>query len=251
MCSIMKGIEAKVVILGSGGVGKTSLITRYAKSTKPNDTSPSPTIGASFFNCKIFLEDVKITLQVWDTAGQERFKAVAPMYYRNANAALLCFDLTQYSTFKDIKIWVQELHRNVQDPMILILVGNKLDLENSRTVSRDEAFLYASSIGANYFETSAQQDQGLNQVFLSVALGLVHLAKEGKSHTLKQFDSSDSITAYMLASPSDMTLNLPSVQVGIPVENNVKANGVGRLERVSWSIDHIAHADVEKSGWCC
>lgn len=248
----MKTIEAKCVVLGSGGVGKTSLVMRYLKNALFEDISPSPTIGASFFTCKIFLEDIKIKLQVWDTAGQERFKAVAPMYYRNANAALLCFDLTQYKTFKDIQKWVKELHRNVQDPMILTLVGNKLDLEDMRTVSRNEAFLYASSIGATYFETSAELDQGLNQVFLSTALGLTRLANEGKSHTLRQFDSCDSISAYAMNSVDDnLTANMPSVHIGIPVENHVKATGIGHLERVSWSIDHIAHADVEKSGWCC
>lgn len=100
-----------------------------------------------------------LILQVWDTAGQERFKAMAPLYYRNANAALLVFDLTQYNSFVEIKSWVQELQRNVQEPMVLSLVGNKLDLEEKRAVSREEAALYATSIGGNYFETSALQDQ--------------------------------------------------------------------------------------------
>lgn len=84
---------------------------------------------------------------------------MAPLYYRNANAALLVFDLTQYNSFVEIKSWVQELQRNVQEPMVLSLVGNKLDLEAKRAVSREEASLYATSIGGNYFETSALQDQ--------------------------------------------------------------------------------------------
>lgn len=98
-------------------------------------------------------------LKVWDTAGQERFRAMAPMYYRNANAALLVFDISQYNTFKDIKSWVHELQRNVQEPMVLSLVGNKIDLEKNRSVSREEASLLAHSIGGNYFETSAVKDQ--------------------------------------------------------------------------------------------
>ncbi|TMW40671.1 hypothetical protein DOY81_014249, partial [Sarcophaga bullata] len=129
---------------------------------------------------------------IWDTAGQERFKAVAPMYYRNANAAILVFDLSQYRTFKEIKSWVQELHRNVQDPLILTLVGNKLDLLSTRAVSREEASLFANSMGATYFETSAETDEGLEQVFVSTALGLVRLANEGKCRSLRQFDSCDS-----------------------------------------------------------
>lgn len=179
------------------------------------------------------------------------------MYYRNANAAILVFDLSQHNTFVDVKSWMQELHRNVQDPMILTLVGNKLDLHASRAVSRDEAYLFASSIGANYFETSAQMDQGLEQVFLSTALGFVRLAREGKSRTLRQFDSCDSITAYtnehnVLHYATSPSFHLPSVHIGIPMDNHdVKANGVGRLEVPSWSIQHIALGHETEVGWCC
>ncbi|XP_033247496.1 ras-related protein RabJ isoform X2 [Drosophila miranda] len=174
----MRGIEGKVVVLGSRGVGKTRLVIRYIKNTLHRSESEVPTIAVSFFTCNIILDEVKIKLQIWDTAGQERYRAVAPMYYRNANAAILVFDLTQYKTFTEIKSWIQELHRNVQDPMILTLVGNKMDMQAQRAVSRDEAFLFATSIGATYFETSTETDQGLEQVFLSTALGMVRLADE-------------------------------------------------------------------------
>lgn len=95
---------------------------------------------------------------------------MAPLYYRNANAALLVFDLTQYNSFNDIKSWVQELQRNVQEPMVLSLVGNKLDLEAKRAVSREEAMLYANSIGGNYFETSALHDQVWEGIATAVQL---------------------------------------------------------------------------------
>ncbi|XP_037941950.1 GTP-binding protein ypt3-like [Teleopsis dalmanni] len=177
--------------------------------------------------------------------------------------AILVFDLTQYKSFTEIKIWIQELHRNVQDPIILALVGNKLDLHAQRTVSRDEAYLFASSIGASYFETSAEVDQGLEQVFQTIALGFVRLMKEGKSRSLRQFDSCDSITAYtnnntaFSYSSAAMTngngsFQLSAIPVGIPVEGeNVKISGVGRQETPSWSIEHIALGEVEPTGSCC
>ncbi|XP_053964611.1 ras-related protein Rab-5B [Anastrepha ludens] len=261
----MRGIEGKVVVLGSRGVGKTHLVTKYIKKTLNKDIAP--TIAASFFTCKVILDDVKIKLQIWDTAGQERFKAVAPMYYRNANAAILVFDLSQHITFTEIKTWVQELHRNVQEPMVLILVGNKLDLLAQRVVAYDEAYLFASSIGATYFEVSAETDQGLEQVFLSAALGLVRLANEGKSRSLRQFNSCDSISAYTnnntalshtsaalaAAKNGDAAFRLPYVHIGIPVDGDDerKVTGVGRLETPSWSIEHIAWGEVEPSScWC-
>lgn len=84
---------------------------------------------------------------------------MAPMYYRNANAALLVFDVTHHNSFVEVKTWIQELQRNVQEPMFLLLVGNKIDLNELRAVSREEAFLYAQSIGAKYIETSVLEDQ--------------------------------------------------------------------------------------------
>ncbi|XP_067003692.1 ras-related protein Rab-21 isoform X3 [Anabrus simplex] len=152
----MKTIEAKIVVLGSQGVGKTSMVVRYIGKMFSHHISP--TIGASFFTCKLNIEDIRVKLQVWDTAGQERFRSMAPMYYRNANAALLVFDITQYHTFTSIKSWVKELQRNVEEPMVLCVVGNKTDLASDRKVSREEAFQYAQSIGGNYFESSALQD---------------------------------------------------------------------------------------------
>ncbi|KAG7173408.1 Ras-like GTP-binding protein RYL2-like [Homarus americanus] len=100
----MKTIAVKVVVLGSQGVGKTSLVTRY--ETKSFHRKSSSTIGASFSNVDILLEGTKVKMQVWDTAGQERFRSMAPMYYRGANAALLIFDLSNYVTFTDIQSWV-------------------------------------------------------------------------------------------------------------------------------------------------
>lgn len=156
------------------------------------------------------------------------------MYYRNANAALLCFDLTNYKSFLDVKDWVQELHkyillllftknvnhqlicvlfvflsilfcysnvwalyRNVIEPMILTVVGNKIDLERERAVSREEAFLYASSINASYFETSAiNGGRGIEQVFISTARGLLQLAENTDCSSLKRYDSADSILSF-------------------------------------------------------
>ncbi|EDW85640.1 uncharacterized protein Dwil_GK23050 [Drosophila willistoni] len=261
----MRGIEGKVVVLGSRGVGKTRLVIKYMKNSLHRNESEVPTIAVSFFTCNIVLDQVKIKLQIWDTAGQERFRAVAPMYYRNANAAILVFDLTQYKTFTEIKSWIQELHRNVQDPMILTLVGNKMDMQAQRAVSRDEAYLFATSIGATYFETSSETEQGLEQVFLTTALGLVRLADEGKSRSLRSFESCDSLAytntntafshsvAALARSPEHPAFRLPYVDIGLAVDDgeDVKTNGVGRLETPPWSIEHIALGEVERPRYCC
>lgn len=189
----MRTIEGKVVVLGAQGVGKTSMVVRYIGKMFSHHISP--TIGASFFTCKINVGENRVKLQVWDTAGQERFRSMAPMYYRNANAALLVFDITQYHSFAAIKTWVKELKRNVEEPLVLCVVGNKTDLESSREVNREEAFHYSKSIGGTYFETSALQDQGIEDVFLNVSKGLICLSQEClHTSSLRVYDS-DNITS--------------------------------------------------------
>jgi Ras-related protein Rab-21 len=85
------------------------MVARYVANHFSKEVAP--TIGASFFSCKVNVEDTAVKMQLWDTAGQERFKAMAPMYYRNANASILVFDISQYTSFVEIKAWVQELQR--------------------------------------------------------------------------------------------------------------------------------------------
>lgn len=120
---------------------------------------------------------------------------MAPMYYRNANVAVLVFDITQYQSFKEIKSWVVELKRNVDEPMVLVLVGNKNDLANQRMVDAEEARQYATSIGAVYHETSAVYDDGgIDHIFVTAAIGLRKLSSGNteNSTSLRIYDSSSS-----------------------------------------------------------
>lgn len=120
---------------------------------------------------------------------------MGPLYYRNANAAILVFDLGENRTFEDLRNWLQELHRHIQDAFILSIVGNKLD--QKRIVTYEKAYSYATSLSASYFETSMKNDyQGLDDVFRSTALRLMHLANEGKCRTLRQFSPSETIIRY-------------------------------------------------------
>lgn len=136
--------------------------------------------------------------------------------------------------------------------MILSVVGNKNDLESQRAVSREEAFLYASSIGGSYFETSAiNGGKGIEQVFIATARGLLQIADDSSCSSIKRYNSVDSLlNCDELNGFYDKT-NLSSVHLGIAVDPNVEANDTGRLETPSWSINHIAHGDEHRTGWCC
>ncbi|KAI4476422.1 PREDICTED: ras-related protein RABF2b isoform X1 [Polistes canadensis] len=218
----MKNIEGKVVVLGSQGVGKTSIIVRYVENAIHRHVNP--TIGASFFTCRLNIADTKIKLQVWDTAGEERFRSMAPMYYRNANAAMLVFDLTQYSSFTGIKNWVMELKRNVEEQMILAVIGNKSDLFKDRQVDAEEGRTYATKIGATYHETSVLHNEGIENIFMTIANGLVRLSS-GSSEivtSLRIMDSSNSIltNSGIVLSPSEESAEDTSIALGTYEKNH-------------------------------
>lgn len=214
----METVEGKVVVLGSQGVGKTSIIVRYVGNMFNHHISP--TIGASFCTCRLSVGDTKVKLQVWDTAGQERFKSMAPMYYRNANAAMLIFDLTQYNTFTAIKAWVTELKRNVDGQMVLIVIGNKSDLIKDRQIDTEEGRTYATKIGAIYHETSVLHNEGIESVFLTIANGLLRLSSnntENIDNSLRIYDSTNSQLSNcgMTLIPTEESSHNTSIALGI------------------------------------
>jgi len=122
----------------------------------------------------LVLDDKKIKLQIWDTAGQERFKSLTPMYYRDAKAALLVYDITSAATFAKVKDWVNELRVGVPDDIIMVVVGNKLDrADKHREINAEVGQDYARSVGATFIETSAKTKEGVEELFRDVAVRLL------------------------------------------------------------------------------
>ncbi|KAF9894440.1 hypothetical protein FE257_007943 [Aspergillus nanangensis] len=126
-------LEAKIVVLGAQGVGKTSLVQRYVKNAF-NPTGTASTVGASFVTKRVLdsASDTIVRLQIWDTAGQERFRSISRLYYRGANACLLCYDITDEQSFQEMTGWLLELKRNLDDdvdnPIVIHVVGTKSDI---------------------------------------------------------------------------------------------------------------------------
>ncbi|KAJ2877501.1 GTP-binding protein of the rab/ypt, partial [Coemansia aciculifera] len=134
----------KVVLLGESAVGKSSLVTRF--TSDQFDQYKESTIGAAFLT-KVVALDASNTanLQIWDTAGQERYKSLAPMYYRNAQAAVVVYDITQAASFERAKSWIKELQRLADSGIVIALAGNKTDLADRRTVATQEGAAYAAT----------------------------------------------------------------------------------------------------------
>ncbi|KAJ4164684.1 hypothetical protein LMH87_006346 [Akanthomyces muscarius] len=125
----MSSLEAKIVVLGAQGVGKTSLVMRYCKGTF-NPAQITSTVGASFLTKRVVDTDTDtvVRLQIWDTAGQERFRSISRLYYRGANACILCYDITDAQSFADMGVWLTELRQNLPHDVVLHVVGTKADI---------------------------------------------------------------------------------------------------------------------------
>ncbi|XP_010688186.2 ras-related protein RHN1 isoform X3 [Beta vulgaris subsp. vulgaris] len=165
-----KNIQAKLVLLGDMGTGKTSLVLRFVKG-QFFDYQES-TIGAAFFTEVLSLDNTIVKLDIWDTAGQERYHSLAPMYYRGAAAAVVVYDITSAESFEKAKRWTQELQRQASPHMFTALVGNKADLDEKREVDNEVAEQYAKENGLHFFETSAKTAQNVNELFYETATTL-------------------------------------------------------------------------------
>jgi small GTP-binding protein len=161
----------KAVLLGEGRVGKTSIGIKYTQGTF--DPERPPTVKAGFYSKQVDTSGGVIELNLWDTAGQEEYHAVAPVYYKNAEAALLVYSVDNASSFDKMRTWRQELHQLLGNQVKIFVVGNKIDLANKREVTSDQGVDYANSIGCSHFEVSAKTGEGLEFLFRCVAEALV------------------------------------------------------------------------------
>lgn len=170
--------QFKLVLLGESAVGKSSIVYRFVKNTF--DDLRESTIGAAFLTQSITLPEIKTTVkfEIWDTAGQERYKSLAPMYYRNANAALCVYDITSRSSFTKAQDWIKELKKQAPEGIVIALVGNKNDLVDNREVEEDEVLNYIESLNDNegtkiiHSECSAKSGDGVLEIFNKIAKSL-------------------------------------------------------------------------------
>ena len=159
--------EAKVVLLGDTGVGKSSLVLRFVNNNfRPYSEA---TIGASFMSKMIKVDGSLIKFQIWDTAGQEKYHSLAPMYYRNAAAAIIVYDITRKDTFRTLKSWVEELKNRGPQDIAICIAGNKCDLEDERSIPKSKAQEYCAQNGFLFVETSAKDDVNVQQIFIDLS----------------------------------------------------------------------------------
>ena len=143
----------KVVLIGDSGVGKSSLLSRFAWDQFSLDTKS--TIGVEFATKTVRIDGQTVKAQLWDTAGQERYRAITTAYYREAVGAIIVYDITKEQSFKNVEKWVQDIRNNTSKDVCIMLVGNKCDLRKERVVPMETGKLFARNNELSFVETSA------------------------------------------------------------------------------------------------
>ena len=157
----------KILTIGDGGVGKTSILRRYVENKFLKHHLS--TIGIDFLSKTLEIKDKEIKLKIWDTAGQERYRQITSHIYKDADGIILVFDVTSEESFNQITDWMDQIKNNVSKEEInLILIGNKCDLAD-RMVEKERGEEMAEKLKIKYFETSALTGQGINEAFEELA----------------------------------------------------------------------------------
>ncbi|CEG74011.1 Putative Ras-like protein Rab-2A [Rhizopus microsporus] len=137
------------------------------------------TIGVGFGTRFITVNDQQTKLQIWDTAGQESFRSITRSYYRGAAGALLVYDITRRETFEHLSVWLEDVRQHANPNTVIMLIGNKSDLESKRQVSREEAERFAQENGLFFLETSAKTANNIEEAFVKTAEEIQRKIQDG------------------------------------------------------------------------
>jgi Ras-related protein Rab-11A len=187
----------KVVLIGDSGVGKSNLLSRFTRN-EFNLESKS-TIGVEFATRSIVVDGKRLKAQIWDTAGQERYRAITSAYYRGAVGALIVYDIAKHLTFENVDRWLKELRDHADANTVIMLVGNKSDLRHLRSVTTEEAKLFAERQGISFIETSALDSTNVEKAFCSILTDIYKVISQN------QVDFNDaSVSPHKVIVPSTM-----------------------------------------------
>uniref|UniRef100_A0A8D0EQW4 RAB2A, member RAS oncogene family n=1 Tax=Strix occidentalis caurina TaxID=311401 RepID=A0A8D0EQW4_STROC len=158
-------------------VGKSCLLLQF--TDKRFQPVHDLTIGVEFGARMITIDGKQIKLQIWDTAGQESFRSITRSYYRGAAGALLVYDITRRDTFNHLTTWLEDARQHSNSNMVIMLIGNKSDLESRREVKKEEGEAFAREHGLIFMETSAKTASNVEEAFINTAKEIYEKIQEG------------------------------------------------------------------------
>lgn len=162
----------KILLLGDGGVGKTSLLRRFIHNTFDQDYYS--TIGVQFMTKVLKFDNKNVKLVIWDIAGQSKHTTYRHLYYKAANGIILVYDITRDNSFLNLPQWLKDAYECIGSNIKIAVLGNKMDLMDSRSIQTNRGHTYAISINAEIFsETSAKSGNNVEEAFFALAKALV------------------------------------------------------------------------------
>ena len=203
----MNIITLKLILVGDGRVGKTSIINKYLYNTF-NENEPM-TINSCFLEKKMIINEKTFKFALWDTAGQEKFNSVTPVYYRDAKGVILVYDITNARSFERVQKWIEEV-RSYNKECEIVICGNKVDIKETYEdgVDKNKAKAYVESKGIEHFYTSAKTGEGLEEVFEYVAKKVVdNYERESKGNSGNGFNKNKKVVINRNSSNNDSNNN--------------------------------------------
>ena len=182
----------KLVLIGDTGVGKTNILSRYINNEFSLATQS--TVGVEFGSKIIKKNDKLIKLQIWDTAGQERYKSITSAYYKGSKGALVVYDISRKGTFENVDKWIEELKANGSEDVLIMLVGNKSDLEDKREVKTEDVIKKAEQFKVAFCETSALDGKNIDHAFDNLINEIAKKVERDKVNEAKNMQDSKGIT---------------------------------------------------------
>ena len=154
----------KILLLGDSEVGKSCFLMRYSDNVFIDNYIT--TIGLDYKLKTVKLDTGKtIKVQLWDTAGQDKYRTIAKNYYKGSHGILLLYDITKQSSFDNIREWVRDIKEEVSEKAIIFLIGNKIDIEDQRKISKEKGEELAEEFKIPFFEASAKSGKNVDEVF--------------------------------------------------------------------------------------
>ncbi|KAK8513270.1 hypothetical protein V6N12_052468 [Hibiscus sabdariffa] len=163
----------KIVLIGDSGVGKSNILSRFTRNEFCLESKS--TIGVEFATRTLQVEGKTVKAQIWDTAGQERYRAITSAYYRGAVGALLVYDITKRQTFDNVQRWLRELRDHADSNIVIMMAGNKSDLNHLRAVPEEDGRALAEREGLSFLETSALEATNIEKAFHTVLNEIYHI----------------------------------------------------------------------------
>ncbi|KAJ6700450.1 hypothetical protein OIU79_013479 [Salix purpurea] len=163
----------KIVLIGDSGVGKSNILSRFTRNEFCLESKS--TIGVEFATRTLQVDGKTVKAQIWDTAGQERYRAITSAYYRGAVGALLVYDITKRQTFENVQRWLRELRDHADSNIVIMMAGNKSDLNHLRAVQEVDGHALSEKEGLSFLETSALEATNIEKAFQTILTEIYHI----------------------------------------------------------------------------